>query len=66
MQDNGDGRSGGPDLERLISVVALPISMWLCDPRVAATQFTLHGDRQFRDQRRGMAARLQQAIERTC
>ena len=34
MQDNGDGRSGGTDLQRLIS-------MRLCDPRVAATQFTL-------------------------
>ncbi len=29
-------------LDILITVVALPISMRLCDPRVAATQFTLY------------------------
>ncbi len=29
-------------LDTLITVVALPISMRLCDPRVAATQFTLY------------------------
>ena len=29
-------------LDVLITVVALPISMRLCDPRVAATQFTLY------------------------
>ena len=29
-------------LDTLLTVVALPISMRLCDPRVAATQFTLY------------------------
>jgi MFS transporter, PAT family, beta-lactamase induction signal transducer AmpG len=32
----------GCGLDVLITVVALPISMRLCDPRVAATQFTLY------------------------
>jgi len=29
-------------LDTLVTVAALPISMRLCDPRVAATQFTLY------------------------
>ena len=36
-------------LDLLLTVAALPISMRLCDPKVAATQFLdLHGGEQFR------------------